>query len=34
LPDFPMAGVRLYNAAVSASQMGQLYTNGISGGIF
>jgi hypothetical protein len=34
LPDFPMAGIRLFNATVSPAQMGQLYTNGIVNGIF
>jgi hypothetical protein len=34
LPDFPMAGVRLYNTAITPAQMGQLYTNGIVNGVF
>ncbi|HEX3856321.1 MAG TPA: LamG-like jellyroll fold domain-containing protein [Verrucomicrobiae bacterium] len=34
LPDFPMAGVRLYDRALSVNELGTLYTNGISGGIF
>jgi hypothetical protein len=34
LPNFPMAGVRLYNTAILPSQIGQLYTNGIVYGVF
>lgn len=34
LPDFPMAGIRLYNSVISPSTIGQLYTNGIDNGVF
>ena len=34
LPNFAMAGVRFYNRALSANELGTLYANGISGGIF
>lgn len=34
LPDYPMAGIRLYNAALSAAALQQLYSNGINSGIF
>jgi hypothetical protein len=34
LPDYPMAGIRLYNTALSAATMQQLYNNGISNGTF
>lgn len=34
LPNFPMAGIRLYNIALSPAAIGQLYTNGIVNGNF
>lgn len=34
LPDFPMAGIRLYNRAISPVEMEQLYSNGTVNGIF
>jgi hypothetical protein len=34
LPDFPMAGIRLYNAALSSSAIQQLYNQGMVSGIF
>jgi hypothetical protein len=34
LPDFPMAGIRMYNKALSPSDVQQLYNQGIVNGIF
>lgn len=34
LPDFPMAGIRMYNTSLSSPAMQQLYNQGIVSGIF